>query len=48
MRVSSTLLHLSVFHALPITLFVVLSTPVTAMLPIRAAVMRERRPPGDP
>lgn len=43
MLVSSALLHRPVIHELLITLFVVLSAPVTAMLLIRAAVMRERR-----
>jgi len=47
MLVSSALLHRPVFHELLITLFVVLSTPVTAMLLIRAAVTRERKPPEE-
>lgn len=50
MIVSSALLHRPVIHELLITLFVVMTAPVTAMLLMRAAVARDRRhrPPADP
>lgn len=42
MLVSSALLHRPVVHELLITLFVVMTAPVTAMLLIRAAIHRGR------
>lgn len=46
MLVSSALLHRPVFHELLITLFVVMTAPVTAMILMRAAVTRGRRRSG--
>jgi len=43
MLVSSALLHRAVIHELLITLFVVLTAPVTAMLLMRAALAGARR-----
>jgi len=43
MLVSVALLHRPVFHELLITLLIVVTTPITAMLLMRAAVHRERR-----
>lgn len=43
MLVSSAILHRPVLHELLITLFTVLSTPVTAMLLMRAAVVRVKQ-----
>ncbi len=45
MLVSSALLHRLVVHELLITLFVVMTAPVTAMLLARAAIARERKRP---
>jgi len=42
MLVSSALLHRPVIHELLITLFIVMTSPVTAMLLMRAAVSRAR------
>ena len=42
MLVSSALLHRPVVHELLITLFIVMTSPVTAMLLMRAAVSRSR------
>lgn len=42
MLVSSALLHRPVVHELLITLFVVLTSPVTAMTLMRAAILRTR------
>lgn len=42
MLVSSALLHRPVVHELLITLFIVMTSPVTAMLLMRAAVSRTR------
>lgn len=42
MLVSSAILHLPVLHELLITLFVTMTTPVSAMLLIRAAIARSR------
>ena len=42
MLVSSALLHRTVIHEVLITLFIVITTPVTAMLLMRAAVYRTR------
>lgn len=49
MLVSSALLHRPVVHELLITLFVILTSPVTAMTLMRAAVSRTRvaANPGD-
>lgn len=44
MIVSSALLGRPVIHEILITVFVVISAPVTAMLLIRAAVSRRREP----
>lgn len=43
MLVSSALLHRPVIHELLITLFIVMTSPVTAMVLMRAAVSRSRR-----
>lgn len=43
MLVSSAILHRPVIHELLITLFMALSTPVTAMLLMRAAVVRVKQ-----
>jgi multicomponent K+:H+ antiporter subunit G len=43
MLVSSALAGRPVVHELPITLFVVMTAPVTAMLLVRAAVYRGKR-----
>ena len=43
MLVSVALLHRPVFHELLITLLIVVTTPITAMLLMRAAVHRGRR-----
>lgn len=42
MLVSSALLHRPVVHELLITLFIVMTAPVTAMLLVRAAIHRGR------
>lgn len=42
MIVSSAILHRPVIHELLITLFIVMTAPVTAMLLIRAAIYRAR------
>lgn len=42
MLVSSAILHRPVVHEVLITVFMVLSTPVTAMLLMRAAVVRKK------
>jgi multicomponent K+:H+ antiporter subunit G len=47
MLVSSGLLLRPVFHELLITLFVVMTAPVTAMILMRAAVTRGRRRSGN-
>jgi multicomponent K+:H+ antiporter subunit G len=47
MLVSSALLHRPVVHELLITLFVVITSPVTSMLLMRAAVARSRRRAND-
>jgi len=44
MLVSSALLHRPIFHELLITLFVVMTAPVTAILLMRAALSRTRMP----
>ena len=43
MLVSSALLHRPVFHELVITAFMLMTSPVTAMVLMRAAVSRSRK-----
>ena len=43
MLVSSALLHRPVFHELVITVFMLMTSPVTAMVLMRAAVARSRK-----
>jgi len=48
MLVSSAILHRPVVHELLITLFVVMTAPVTAILLMRAAVYRGKAPIAGP
>jgi multicomponent K+:H+ antiporter subunit G len=46
MLVTSVMLHRVVIHELLITLFIVMTTPVTAVLLMRTAIVRERHRRG--
>ncbi|HNQ04929.1 MAG TPA: monovalent cation/H(+) antiporter subunit G [Thiobacillaceae bacterium] len=48
MLASSGLAGRPVIHVLLITLFVLMTAPVTSMLLMRAAILREKKPPGPP
>lgn len=47
MLVSSAMLQRPVIHEILISVFIVMSAPITAMLLIRAAVARRKRREGD-